>query len=196
MQKDLMSSAQFAKSYIYQAKPPKSVVFDKDGNSQNKSFQEIFNQKTLLPKHIALKDNLGYMRLILQPAVLRFNNSKNKEGHERYYSEMLLFSHWKNEEKEFSLEEDNCMAEFIRMQIEIQSNRKVIYPGEEVAGLLEEKDLKEILKAFKPTHLLDTLDGQGNQESTDDLEEGIVDDPAFESFAYTDNLDSVVQEQF
>ena len=43
-----------------------------------------------------------------------------------------------------------------------------MYPGEDVIDTfegLEEKDLK----SFRPTHLMETLDGQGNQENADDF---------------------------
>ena len=52
------------------------------------------------------------------------------------------------------------------------------------------------MESIRTTHLLETLDGQGNQENADDKEEGIIDDPDFESFAYTGNLNTTVQEQF
>ena len=188
-----MCLAQFAIGYTYQAKPPKTAVFDEDGNSNLKSMQKIFDQDTCLPRHIKLKDNLGNMRLRFQPAVLRIHTSKNKEGHEKYYSEMLLFSSWTDEENELSLQEVECLAEYIKRKDEIESNRQAIYPGEATIDYLESADL-EILK---PTHLLETLNGQGEQENSDDLEEeGIIDDPDFESFAYTGNLNLDGQQKF
>ena len=59
-------------------------------------------------------------------------------------------------------------------------------------NLLEGTDLE----TMKPAHLLDTLDCQGNQENADDNAEGVVDDPEFESFAYTGNLNTGTKEQF
>ena len=107
-----MSLAQFATSYTYQAKPPKTAVFDDDGVSQLKSVQTIFSCGIFLPRHISLEEGLGYMRLRRHPAVMRFHTSKNKEGHEKYYSEMLLFSHWTNETDELPMKEYECMKEY------------------------------------------------------------------------------------
>ena len=187
-----MCLAQFATSYIYQAKPPKTAVFDKDGVSELRSEQKIFNHDIYLPRHIAIKNGFRNMRLRHKPAVLRIHNSKYKNGHEKYYSEMLLFSHWVDEKKELPMDEDACYKEFVKRRDEIVLNRKTIYPGEEIIDLLEGEDL--ILQ--RPEHLLETLDGQGNQENADDLEEGIIEDPEFESFSYTGNLDMEGREQF
>ena len=41
-----------------------------------------------------------------------------------------------------------------------------------------------------PCHLYEMLDNQGEQENSDDLEIGISDDPVFESFSYTGNLNT------
>ena len=188
-----MCLAQFAISYTFKAKPPQTVVFDKYGVSKLKSpNQKIFNHEILLPKNILLEGGLGHMYLRLQPRVLRIHTSKNKENHEKYYSEMLLFSHWKHEGKDLPLEEEACIAEFAKRQKEIEANRRSIYPGEEILDLLEGEDLE----AIKPTHLMETLDGQGTQENADDNAEGVLDDPEFESFAYTGNLNTGGQEQF
>ena len=179
-----MCLAQFATSYTYQAKPPKKVKFDKNGNSRGRSSKKIFNQDIFLPTHIALKDGLGIMRLRKEPAVLRIHTSKRKDGHEKHYSEMVLFSPWMNEEKELPQDEDACIEEYIKRRDDINTNREAIYPGEATIDLLEGEELE--LK--RPTHLVEMLDNQGDQENADDLEEGAVDDPDFETFAYTGNL--------
>ena len=188
----LMCLAQFAISYIYQATPPKNAVFDKDGVSELRSEQRVFNQELFLPRHIALKNGFGHMRLRKQPAVLRIHASKNKESYEKYYSEMLLFSPWIEEERELPLDENACLARFLKKRDEIEKNQILIYPGEEMVDLLDGEEVE----VQRPTHLLETLDGQGNQENADDLEEGIIEDPEFESFAYTGNLDFGQKEQF
>ena len=41
---------------------------------------------------------------------------------------------------------------------------------------------------IRPVHLANTLDCQGEQENEEDLEVGPTEDPAFESFGYTGNL--------
>ena len=187
-----MCLAQFATSYTYQSKSPKTAIYDEDGNSEKKSLQKIFNCETNLPTHIALKDGLGKMRLRFEPAVLRIHTSKKKEDHERHYSEMLLFSPWTDEENELPQDENECLAEYIERREVIDSNREAIYPGEPTIDLLEGEDLA----MMRPTHLLETLDNQGDQENNDDLEEGSIDDPDFESFAYTGNLQQEGCQQF
>ena len=59
-----------------------------------------------------------------------------------------------------------------------------MYPGEATINLLEigDWDLQ------KPEHLAEMLDCQGEQNNEEDLAEGCVDDPEFESFAYAGNL--------
>ena len=97
---------------------------------------------------------------------------------------MLLFSHWTNENDELPMDEVPCMEEYTKRKEEIDQNRQVIFPGEPTMDYFDNEDL-EILR---PTHLLETLDGQGDQENNEDLAEGVVDDPDFETFGYLGNL--------
>ena len=186
-----MCLAQFATSFTYQAKCPKTVDFDEDGCSKIKSNQQIFTSNHPLPRHIRLLDGLGLMRLRYYPAVLRFHTSKKKEGYEQYYSEMQLFTHWRNEEKEFHPENEvACLKMYDNRAEEILNNKKAIFPGEETIEMLESANWE----LMQPTHLIETLDPQGEQEGNDDMIEGIDDDPEFESFAYTGNLNLSYQE--
>ena len=148
--------------------------------------QKIFTEYKFLPKYIALKDGLGLMRLRSYPSVLRIHDSRKKDhDHEKFYSELILFSCWKNEEKDLHADdEEKCQAEYIKKHKEIETNREEIYPGESTIDLLDSAELEFI----RPVHLADTLDGQGQQENDEDLEVGPVEDLAFESFAYTGNL--------
>ena len=179
-----MCLAQFASHYTYQAKPPKRITFDDNGHSNDKSKeQKIFNTDVCLPRYIHLKE-LGYMRLRFHPAVLRYHNSKKKESYEQHYSEMQLFTHWRDEEKELLPEsEEKCLKEYNNREGEIVSNKKAMYPGEDVVDMLETN-----LEQLRPTDLLDTLDPQGQQEQEEDRIEGDIDDNEFESFGYTGNL--------
>ena len=97
---------------------------------------------------------------------------------------MVLFSPWMNEEKELPQDEDACIEEYIKRRDDINTNREAIYPGEATIDLLEGEEME--LK--RPTHLVEMLDNQGDQENADDIEEGAIDDPDFETFAYTGNL--------
>ena len=112
---------------------------------------------------------MGLMRLRFYPAVLRFHSSKKKDGYEQYYSELQLFTHWRDEVKEFKPEsEEDCRQVYKDRADEIVNNKKAIFPGEETIHMLE-TDNWELLQ---PTHLIDTLDPQGEQEVTDDITEG------------------------
>ena len=54
-----------------------------------------------LPMTIKLLDNLGYMKLRQERSVLRRHKIReDKNPHEYYYSQLLLFRHWRNEEKD------------------------------------------------------------------------------------------------
>ena len=117
---------------------------------------------------------------------MRIHNSKKKEGHEMHYSELLLFSHWRDETKEFHEDSmEDCVKEYNSRKEEITENRKTLYPGENVIELLDIGDLK----MSKPEHVANILDGQGEQDNEDDDAIGCIDDPEHESFGYTGNLD-------
>ena len=180
-----MCLAQFATSYVYASTIPKRIIFDEDGCSNEYSDQMIFDPEKNLPKYIALGEDLGKMRLRAFPCVLRIHNSKKKVEHEMHYSEMLLFSKWRNEVTEFHPEEMKKCIDIYKERIdEIHKNKDRIYPGEGTKVLIENLDLE----LLPPAHIFDTLDGQRQQDADEDLAIGEVPDPAFESFAYTGNL--------
>ena len=124
------------------------------------------------------------MRLRKFPAVMRIHSSKKKDGHEQQYSELLLYTAWRNEESFFADEPMKCIEEYHKHLEEIQRNKDIIYPGEGTTDLLENFDLE----LQKPKHIFDMLDSQGEQNKEDDMAIGVEDDPEFESFAYTGNL--------
>ena len=201
---DVMCLAQFSISYIYMGKLPKGAQISNDldndefnCSSLKSDDQKIFNQEKFLPKYIALTDGLGFMRLRSYPSVLRIHDSRKKDqDHEKYYSELLLFSHWKNEQEDIpSNDEQSCQAKYLEKREEMEMNRFQIYPGESTIDLLESAEL-ELVELEKPVHLADILDTQGEQENDDDLEVGPTEDPAFESFGYTGNLNMERPPQF
>ena len=174
-------------------KLPKKAVMNNDpdnvaefGCSTLKStYQKIFGSNVFLPRYIALGNGLGLMRLRTYPSVLRIHNSRKKEGHEQYYADLLLFSSWRDEEEEFHRDEpDRCSKKFNDKIDEINANRRTIYPGEPVIAMMDTAELEML----KPIHLTDILDCQGEQANDDDLEDGCIEDPIFETFGYTGNL--------
>ena len=104
---------------------------------------------------------------------------------------MLLFSHWTNEEAELPLDAESCLDEYEKRKEEIDQTRQSIFPGETTIDYFDNVDLEMI----RSRHLLESLDSQGEQENNDDLEEGIIDHPDFETFGYTGNLNLSGQEQ-
>ncbi len=189
---ELMCLAQFATHYTYTKKVPKDTTFDDDGNSVDSSEtgQKMFNSEVSLPKYISLEESgLGFMRLRMYPSVLRFHNSKKKEGHEKQYSEMLLFSHWRDEVKDLHrFDAKECIEAYQERREELTNNRKVIFPGEEIlpemcTNLYDNQVLQE-----RPTHIYDALNSQGEQDQDDDIAEGEESDPKYESLGYFGNL--------
>jgi len=188
-----MCLAQFVTHYTHTPKVPKQANFDEDGNCENmKAATEtkVFNSETVLPKYISLENaGLGFLRLRAYPAVMRIHSSKRKEGHERQYSEMLLFSHWRDEVEDLHRHSPElCIKEFEDRKAEVDLNRKMVYPGEPTldemsTNLFDNEALQE-----RPSHIYDTLNPQGEQDQYDDRLEGDAVDPEYESFGYLGNL--------
>ena len=189
-----MCLAQFAISFTFIKNPPKSVVFDLDGASLDISSQMIFNTETFLPRYVKLKsEKLGYLRLRSFPSVLRIHSSKKKEGHERQYSELLLFCPWKDEKTEFFRDDEKkCKELYEERKGYIATIRNLMYPGESTFELLESGEFE----IQSNSHIHDALDGQREQENADDCEIGVSDDPRYESFSYTGNLNQGETAQF
>ena len=163
-------------------------IDNNDGNVQE-SHKRFPN---MLPKYLQLVD-LGYMRLRNVPAVMRYHNSAKKDGHELQYSELLLFTNWRDEEKEFHPDNaKKCIEEYHNRKELIDNNKKAIYPGENTVNLIETVDID----VQGPAHIYDMLDGEGQQQQEDDLEIGPENDPQFESFGYTGNLAKGENTQF
>ena len=178
--------AQFAINYTYASKVAMNTIFDADGNSQELSEQKIFGSSTMLPKYLDLTSSkLGFLRLRTFPAILRTHSSKRKEGHEQYYSELILFCPWRNEEQDFQRWSSESCEEVYRNRLnEIRSNKSFIYPSEDIIDLLDSDDLED----QRPTHVFDMLDSQREQENEDDKEVGMTDDPKYAVLGLTDHL--------
>ena len=66
-----------------------------------------------LPRKIELKDNLGFMRLRSFPCVLRMHKFKEShDPHQFFYSELLLYKHWRNEEDLREDDQEKCFELF------------------------------------------------------------------------------------
>ena len=108
---------------------------------------------------------MGQMILRKRMAVLRMHRSNKKEGYEQYYAEMMLFSHWRNEEQELHPNDQaKCLEEYKNREQEINLVKNWIFPGENALDL---EDF-EYLEENRPQHVYDMLDCQGEQENDDD----------------------------
>ena len=97
-----MCLAQFAISYdrmSAQDANKKEFIEGSHGEDSNQIIKSWNSQyETHLPTHICLGKNLGYMRLRGVPAVLRLHKFReDKDPHEYFFSELLLYRPWRNE---------------------------------------------------------------------------------------------------
>ena len=89
-----ISFAEFVMNYVYAAKRPKKVFLMKMVHPRMFQQKRIANSDICMPQYLEIEeDEKGCMRLRRFPLVLRYHNSKRKEGHEQHYAEMLLFCH-------------------------------------------------------------------------------------------------------
>ena len=65
------------------------------------------------------------MKLRRDPYVLRIYSGKRKDSIEELYSEMLLFSHWRDEEKTF-LNDDEDFRKLIREMFKTENDENLI----------------------------------------------------------------------
>ena len=154
-----MCLGQFATSYVYLSTIPKRISFDDDGCSNEFSEERVFNSETILPKYISLKEKHGKMRLRSFPAVMRIHNSKKKNGHERQYSELQLFTAWRDENLFYSKDFERCIQVYQEKLDEIQQNKDKIYPGEGTTDLLENFDME----TNRPVHVMTHWITRGNR---------------------------------
>ena len=109
-----MCLAQFAISYDpmraqdAKNKAFKEGVYGEDKDQVITSWNPQF--EVPLPTHIQLGGNLGYMKLRGVPAVLRLHKFReDKNPHEYFFSELLLYRPWRNEEELHPHDIDACL---------------------------------------------------------------------------------------
>ena len=175
-----MCLAQFATYYSKVTKVKSGTEWNKNGTastniSDKHEIFSVMDDPPSLPKYIKLETLPGIMKLKDLPMVLRFHNSKKKEGHEQHYAELFLFCPWKNEEKDIPRDMEKCINKYLEQKHIIDNNRNAMFP----AGELLDLDTNLNLDEMRPTHIYDKLDAQGEQNNEDDLEIGIEEDPEF-----------------
>ena len=113
------------------------------------------------------------MRLRTKAIVMRYHLSKNKEGHEEYYSEMQLFYPWRDEVEDLQrYDDEECLKKYDSVKEEITLVKSQIFPGEKA---LEIYDFDRI-EQCRPQHVYDTLNCQGEQANEDDLDLEVEED--------------------
>ena len=173
-----MCLAQFVSLYTSTSKVPKSVEWDPRKEYSKNKFSKftVHSTKSSVPKYIKLNGLSGFMRCKVIPSVVRTHASNKKEGSEKFYAEIFLWSSWRNEEEEIKKDLEECKQIYNERLDEIQINRSKIYPHEEAMNLLDfDRDLEEV----RPTHIFDHLDPQGEQNNEEVRLQGIEDDETF-----------------
>ena len=106
------------------------------------------------------------MKLRSFPLILRIHSSKKKkEEFEGIYSELLLFSTWRNENE---LRHPSIQEKFNTEFEKIKLNKSQIYPGSSMID--EMRELLESSDDTRPMHMLENIDATGQQENMDDEE--------------------------
>ena len=169
-----MCLAQFATHYVYQKNVVKKYKFDASGKGviDDPNFVDncpdyyLFNDKgDPLPKRIKLLgENNGYMRLRTKPAVLKIHSCKKKEGHEKYYAEMMLFMSWSQEEHDIPRNSELCIMKYEKKRNEIEVNKKGLFRFASTMDLLD-SDVQ--LDEACPTHIYDELDPELEQHNNE-----------------------------
>ena len=141
-------------------------------------------KETILPKLIRLKKNLGPMRLRKIPAVLRIHKLKeDKNPHEFYYSQLLLYRPWREETELKQHDLDACLRLIIKRNNQgdgktiIELTKGKLFPHKN--NVEEARALMETLPNTRPTHTVDDLDAESQLENEADAWEEAVDDPEY-----------------
>ena len=178
--------------------PPQKWQFEELKNEEGKVVSGIGYAKNSKEKYpleglpqyffILYNKNRIYFHLRANPYILRIYSGKRKDNIEETYSELLLFTSWRDEKDTFH-NDDQEFREKIRMMFkkededltekeeefkdvkrkgsEVERNRNKIYPHseriKELRALLEEGD-------FLSSNLGDRLDPAAEQEDADDKE--------------------------
>ena len=105
---------------MYESIPPynvKRITFI-DGianlNSIHKIFSWNMNEEIHMPAYIELQNKSGFMKLREKPLVLRiYKYNRKNNPHEFFYSELLLYKPWRNEETDLHLKDiESCLVLF------------------------------------------------------------------------------------
>ena len=151
--------------------------------------------KKFLLKTITLQNDLGVMKLRSFPLVLRMHKFKeSKNPHEFFYSELLLYKHWRSEDELREDSFDECLKLF-NMSSPNDPNQTYIFEVKE--RLFPQKNNVELARAIieelddqdqRPSHIGDQLDAQNEQENEDNETIGTSVNPDHQFRSYDNDL--------
>ena len=144
------------------------VEFNVDRVSDMIGNLTAFDSNAELPKFIHLIDG-SYMKIREQSYILRIHSSKKKDSMQQVYGELLLFLPWINEVEDLCRNKPTEMIQLFNNNRDlIESIKKKIFPHsstlEILTGILDSENFE------RPSHLYETLDGEGEQQNEDDIE--------------------------
>lgn len=152
-------------------------------------------EPVFLPKTIELEKGLGVMRLRTLPFVLRMHKFKeNEDPHQFFYSELVLYRHWRNEDELKEDSHEDCLALFNE---ESPNNPEISYIAEVKENIFPEKNNVELARAIvedmddpdqRPSHIGDQLDAQNEQENEEGEAIGTSVHPEQQVRFYDDDL--------
>ena len=124
-----------------------------------------------MPKYIQLKDpDMGCMYLREGPQILMFPKfNEQKDALEFFYSELLLYFHWRSVDELYPVDLEACLAKFRTKWPEntdtsfIESVKNELFPemnNVEMARAI----MDEYPEDQRPSHIGDTIDNQNEQD--------------------------------
>ena len=181
-----MCLAQFA--ICFDTVPLKSVkakVFDEGvcNEDTSRESQKIVSwDKQLeseLPTHIMLNNNVGYMRLRGNQAILRYHKFKEDKNFEEYlYSQLLLYKPWRSEVNDLKLGDLHAIVELFRKeQKKIETIEANLFPHRKSVN--EARAVLENFPDSRPSHIGDELDPENEKDNQESTVEGLAEDEEY-----------------
>ena len=149
-----------------------------------------------MPRYIQLKiPELGCMYLREGPQILMFHKfDEGKDAHRFFYSELLLYFHWRSETLELHSEDfEACLSKY---KSTVPNNPKISFIEFVKSQLFPEMNNVEMARALmeecldenRPSHIGDLLDNQNEQDEAEQQFEGEQPDPEYEVRGYEGNI--------
>ena len=148
-----------------------------------------------MPKYIQLNDaDLGWMALRKEAMVLEFHKfNEEKDAHAFFYSELVLFHHWRSEAE---LHYDDFAACLAKFKTCLPQNPEISFIETVKNQLFPEMNNVEMARAIleeysdeqRPSHIGDFMDNQNEQDMAEQQLEGEHPDPDYEVRDYEGNF--------